>query len=155
MWGEIIYPFPNFSSATVDVWEWISNFLQLFTRHVITYSWVLTPMQVSARLMYCPPPTMPILETHLDMKWKLTLTHCSLTDGVIESVNHYTDVIMGAIASLITSLTSVYSTVHSVADQGKHQSSASPAFVWWIRRTNGQLCGKCFHLMTSSCNFKA
>ena len=21
----------------------------------------------------------------------------------------------------------------------------------WIRRTNGQLCGKCFHLMTSSC----
>ena len=30
VWGEIIYPFPNFNSATVDVWEWISNFLPPF-----------------------------------------------------------------------------------------------------------------------------
>ena len=36
---------------------------------------------------------------------------------------------MGAIASQITSLTVVYSTVYSDADQGKHQSSASLAFV--------------------------
>ena len=36
---------------------------------------------------------------------------------------------MGAIASLITSLTSVYSTVYSGADQRKHQSSGSLAFV--------------------------
>ena len=36
---------------------------------------------------------------------------------------------MGTMASLITSLTSVYSAVHSVADQRKHQSSASLAFV--------------------------
>ena len=39
---------------------------------------------------------------------------------------------MGAIASLITSLTIVYSTVYSDADQRKHQSSASLAFVWGI-----------------------
>ena len=71
---------------------------------------------------------------------------------------HYDDVIMGTIASQITSLRSrsVYSTVYSGADQSKHQSSASLAFVWgihrsrWIPRTNGQLRGKCFHLMTSS-----
>ena len=37
---------------------------------------------------------------------------------------------MGAMASQITSLTFVYSTVYSGADQSKHQSSASPAFVW-------------------------
>ena len=43
------------------------------------------------------------------------------------------------------------------ANQSKHQSSASLAFVWgihrdrWIPRTKGQLRGKCFHLMTSSC----
>ena len=43
--------------------------------------------------------------------------------------NHYNDVIMGAIASQITSLTIVYSTVYSDADQRKHQSSASLAFV--------------------------
>ena len=47
---------------------------------------------------------------------------------------HYTDVIMGAIASQITSLTIVYSAVYSDADQRKHQSSASLAFVWWIHR---------------------
>ena len=42
---------------------------------------------------------------------------------------HYGYVIMGAIASQITSLTIVYSTVYSVADQRKHRSSASLAFV--------------------------
>ena len=44
-------------------------------------------------------------------------------------INHYTDVIMGATASQIPSLTIVYSTVYSDADQRKHQSSASLAFV--------------------------
>ena len=47
---------------------------------------------------------------------------------------HYCNVIMGAIASLITSITSVYSTIHSGADQRKHQSSASLAFVREIHR---------------------
>ena len=36
---------------------------------------------------------------------------------------------MGAIASQITSLTIVFSTVYSDADQRKHQSSVSQAFV--------------------------
>ena len=47
---------------------------------------------------------------------------------------HYDDVIMGAIASQITSLTIVYSTVYSGANQSKHQSSASLAFVRGIHR---------------------
>ena len=47
---------------------------------------------------------------------------------------HYDDIIMGAIASQITSLTIVYSTVYSGADQRKHQSSASLAFVRGIHR---------------------
>ena len=38
---------------------------------------------------------------------------------------HYSDVLMDAMASQITSLTIVYSTVHSGADQRKLQSSAS------------------------------
>ena len=48
--------------------------------------------------------------------------------------NHYCDVIMGAVASQITSLTIVYSTVHSDTAQRKHQSSASLAFVRGIHR---------------------
>ena len=47
---------------------------------------------------------------------------------------HYVEVIMGAIASQISSLTIVYSTVYSDADQRKHQSSASLAFVRGIHR---------------------
>ena len=47
---------------------------------------------------------------------------------------HYGDVTMGAIASQITNLTVVYSTVYSDADQRKHQSSASLAFVRGIHR---------------------
>ena len=47
---------------------------------------------------------------------------------------HYDDVIMSTIASQITSLTIVYSTVYSGANQSKHQSSASLAFVWGIHR---------------------
>ena len=39
---------------------------------------------------------------------------------------------MGMIASQITSLTIVYSTIDSDADQRKNQSSASLAFVWGI-----------------------
>ena len=41
---------------------------------------------------------------------------------------------MGTIASQITSLTIIYSTVYSDADQRKHQSSASLAFVRGIHR---------------------
>ena len=73
---------------------------------------------------------------------------------------HYSNVIMGAMASQITSLTIVYSTVHSGADQRKHQSSASLAFVRRIHRWpvnsphKWPVTRKCFHLMTSSCLIK-
>ena len=38
MWDEITHQFPNFNGATVEVSEWISNFIQHFTGHVITYT---------------------------------------------------------------------------------------------------------------------
>ena len=47
---------------------------------------------------------------------------------------HYNDIIMGAMASQIISLTIVYSVVYSDADQRKHESSASLAFVRGIHR---------------------
>ena len=79
--------------------------------------------------------------------------------GTVKQQPHYVDVTMGVIASQITSLTIVYSSVYSDADQRKHQSSASLVFVRgihrdrWIPRTKGQLRGKCFHLMTSPCHY--
>ena len=48
--------------------------------------------------------------------------------------SHYSDVKMSPITFQITSLTIVYSTVYSAADQRKHQSSASLAFVRGIHR---------------------
>ena len=47
---------------------------------------------------------------------------------------HYNDVILCSMASQITSLTNVYSNFYSGADQRKHQSSASLAFVWGKHR---------------------
>ena len=69
----------------------------------------------------------------------MTLTENSLAPCVtfphIEvQANHYCDVVMGTMASKITSLMIVYSTVYSGTDQRKHQSSASLAFVGGIHR---------------------
>ena len=54
--------------------------------------------------------------------------------GLLRRHWHYSDVIMSTIASQIISLIIVYSTVYSGADQRKHQSSASLAFVRGIHR---------------------
>ena len=49
-------------------------------------------------------------------------------------MGYYNDVITGTMASQITILTIVYSTMYSGADQRKHQSSASLAFVREIHK---------------------
>ena len=36
VWDEITYPFPNFNGFTVEVWEWVSNFILQFIMGVIT-----------------------------------------------------------------------------------------------------------------------
>ena len=67
---------------------------------------------------------------------------CRLAEMIMEPLlpknffilDHYSDIIMGAIVSQITSLTHVYSAVYADADQRKHQSSASLAFVRGIHR---------------------
>ena len=72
-----------------------------------------------------------MLENPCRITWNLTWV---LLSRPHPQFSHYDDVIMGTIASQITSLTSVYSTVYSDADQSKHQSSASLAFVWGIHQ---------------------
>ena len=61
---------------------------------------------------------------------RMSHTFCSF----LLIIHHHNDVIINAMASQITSPTSVYSIVYSGADQRKHQSSASLAFVWGIQR---------------------
>ena len=53
-----------------------------------------------------------------------------------DRMDHYSDAIMGTMAPQITSLTIVFSTVYSGADQRKHQSSALLAFLRGIHRNS-------------------
>ena len=57
-----------------------------------------------------------------------------LTASSQNPATHYNDVIMSVMASQITSLAIVYSTVHSRRRSKKHRSSASLAFVRGIHR---------------------
>ena len=70
--------------------------------------------------------------------WTLMVTcqfmSCIIHFFVAKLCIHYCDVIMGAMASQLTSLTIVYATVYPDAYQRKHQSSASLAFVRRIHR---------------------
>ena len=84
-----------------------------------------------------------ILQTRQKFVKHPVLIPASITQKCIEFLKiktiekvlyHYGDGIMDMIASQITSLTVVYSTVYSGADQRKHQSSASLAFVREIHR---------------------
>ena len=66
--------------------------------------------------------------------WKCYPLKWSALSRLSKNPKHNIDVIMGTIASQITSLTIVYSTVYSDANQRKHQNSASLAFVLGIHR---------------------
>ena len=89
-------------------------------------------------------PGTTTLLCHLTNTSDLKTTDIELQQ-INKKYNHYGDVIMSTIAFQITSLTIVYSTVYSGADQRKHQNSASLALCGeftgdrWIPRTNGQL----------------
>ena len=37
VWDEITFQFPNFDGRTVEVWEWINNFIRYIIMNVITY----------------------------------------------------------------------------------------------------------------------
>ena len=37
VWDDIAYQFSNFNGATVDVWEWISNFIPYISGYMINY----------------------------------------------------------------------------------------------------------------------
>ena len=68
------------------------------------------------------------------MCWQRCYVWIESRSKCVNFSHHYDDVTMTTIASQITSLMVVYLTVYSDADQRKHQSSASLAFVWGIHR---------------------
>ena len=113
------------------------------------------------KLIYCMTVVIPreerlslVLSTTNVSAWRCVLPE--IWRGVSLAVTLCSDVIISAMASQITGVSIVYSTVCSGADQRKHQSSPSRAFGRkeiigdrWIPRTKVQYRGKCFHLVTS------
>ena len=71
---------------------------------------------------------------YISIRYKHHLAICDISPAKYFVIFHYNDVITGAIASQITSLEIVYSTVYPGVDQSKPQSSASLAFVRGIHR---------------------
>ena len=85
-----------------------------------------------------PNVSVPTLAQHKSWRWAIVAMLVSLAANSTppeDRSNHYSDVIMSAMASQITSLTIVYSTLYLGADQRKHQSSASLAFLWGIHQS--------------------
>ena len=101
--------------------EWSHSpkaFITMYAGVSFYYCYCIQRIKISVYYCYCV--------------WKMS--HQCRCHLVYCSHWHYNDVIMETIASQITSLTIVYSTAYSDADQSKHQSSASLAFVRGIHR---------------------
>ena len=87
--------------------------------------------------LWFPPMTIEsenVSPQHWASKWYFNNQINKMRLASMTQSLHYNDVIMSAMASQITSLTIVYSSVYSGEDQRKHQSSVSLAFVWGIHR---------------------
>ena len=102
--NKTIFPLKQYVNATILDWKCYTT--TILTKDVCVY------------VCKC------VLFSHHNLTLYLSLNLCI----------HYNDVRMRTMASQITSLTIVYSTVYSGAHQIKYQSSASLAFVWGIHR---------------------
>ena len=148
----------NTDELQINIWSHISSTVKLWhtshTRKLSTFC--LRPKNpINANCVYC------VLVINAIRHRKQFLTKGLWKhDLLCRFVMHYDDVIMSAMASQITSLANVYSSVYSCADQRKHQSSASLVFVRGIRRWlansshQGSVMRKCFHLMTCTFNLE-
>ena len=118
-------------------WPWSSLCLQMSQHltvlgHQHTHCWLQTWIwflqnfcdNQSFRLTFC----MSIIWCH-----SKSLT-CSSENFMQSNIKYYGDVIMSSMTSQITSLMIDCSKVYSAADQKKHQSSASLAFVWGVHQ---------------------
>ena len=103
--------------------------------------------ELDPQTKYLTTDTLSMISSDYDFEaYPVLPTHPEVTP------EHYSDVIMSVIASLITDVSIVYSTISSGANQRKHQTSASLSSVRGIHRKKGRWRGKCFRLMTSSWN---
>ena len=155
--------FPKLQWCTVKVCEWIGNSISPFNgcdclsmlrlNHITKWHAVMKRNKgeilssLNSLLDWCSPCRSDFEPTNRIIYFSL-VCHMSVMASYIDclfntlfkitqkklSLCHYSDVIMGAIASQITGITIVYFTVCSGADQRKRQSFVSLTFMRGIHR---------------------
>ena len=120
--------------------------LHVFTLHYLTHQFgdVISMDQMKQQIIistyhgitcgrkyasFCLDELLIITNEYASQFYPPVLLPCHLGGQTVIRWQHECDVIMGAMASQITILAIVYSTVYSGADQRNHQNSASLAFV--------------------------
>ena len=124
---------------SVNQWTCLINMLRWYRINVIlqmtfpnAFPWIKLLHIHFIEIDFCP--TDKTLAVVYVMPWHWTADRSFIT-WANDDPFHYNDVIMNAMASQITGVSIIYSTICSGADQRKHQSSASLVFVrgihWW------------------------
>ena len=103
-----------FSQTSIEVIARVSNYIPPFYVDVITYPCLYDKVGLAGQGFH-------LLSDPENLKVRQK-SYCTSILVVCYLNIHYSDVIMGPMASPITSLTLVYSTVYSGADQRKHQT---------------------------------
>ena len=125
-----------FELCSVLLWCVLDDFIYIHQGHG-TGTWItkrLSEMQMKQPSMILIVTTLVSTEKTHNKTARVYHTVCYFFTMHRHIAQHYGDVIMSTVASWITSLTIVFSTVYSGADKRKHQSSSSLAFVRWIHR---------------------
>ena len=123
---NLLYRFGDVKWQKIQITRFIFMFLQINSARKR-----LNP--TCAHVLYCVWICTSILHPRHTGR---VITHIRVNNTVHKAtVLHYNDVIMSAMASQITSITTVYSTVYS---QRKYQSSTSLAFVWGNSPVTGE-----------------
>ena len=165
---RVFYLFP--SQHKTSLWMIWHHKLPLSAKYS-QFQGMVTRVEQCAKLeaipsiMHGTPQFDPFHQFKIGQEWRVERRKISRLPRSLDhcSAPHYSDIIIRAIASQITGVLIVYSTVCSGAEQRQHQSSASLICVRGIHRWlvsfpqsplnslhKSQWHGTCFHMMTSS-----
>ena len=115
---------------SVNHLNWIASCPPGSYRNAYTVVWLLNSVTYFAMLSENPFKPTCMIRSFPSGEYCIFTRDLDLACIVADSAaSHYNNVIMSAMASQITSLTIVYSTVYSGTDQRQRQSSESLAFV--------------------------
>ena len=139
-----VYSQYQYTHSSWFIIKYMSKILTTGTRSPYELQWLNKGVRVPGRHpLQWPSRTTHCIRAHSLAHWVMipkcwsgyrSRENIFVCDGCVWLTSHYSDVMMSALASQITGVSVVCLTVCSGADQRKHQSSASLAFVRGIHR---------------------